>query len=250
MLRLLCSLLVIYFTLGALLFVIQRSLIYFPRGSIEHGYPELEFSNQGQVIKVIVINGGQQKALLYFGGNAEVVAYNASDFTRALPDFSVYLVNYRGYGGSSGYPNEQALYSDALVICDELSQQHASISVIGRSLGGGIATYLAAHRDISQLVLVTPFDSIEAVAQARFPLYPMKYLLRDKYNSAARSQHIKAKVLLVIAERDQVIQRVHSDKLLEAYARLSPQVEIIKHADHNDISQYPEYYQVIDAFLN
>ncbi|WP_281555970.1 alpha/beta fold hydrolase [Thalassomonas sp. RHCl1] len=249
MLKLLCSVLIIYFALGSLLFVMQRTLIYFPRGAVDHGYPELEFANQGQIIKTILVNGGQKKALLYFGGNAEAVAFNAVDFTRALPDYSVYLVNYRSYGGSSGSPNEQGLYSDALAIYDQLTGQHTSIGVIGRSLGSGIASYLAAERDISHLVLVTPFASIEAVAQAQFPIYPMKYLLKDKYNSAARSKDIKAKVLLVIAEHDRVIARVHSDKLVTAYTPLKPQVALIKNADHNDISQYPKYYQVIQAFL-
>ncbi|WDE01751.1 alpha/beta fold hydrolase [Thalassomonas actiniarum] len=229
--------------------MMQRSLIYFPSSTVDHGYPELEFASQGQVIKTILVNGGQKKALLYFGGNAETVAFNAVDFTRALPDHSIYLVNYRGYGGSSGSPNEQGLYSDALAIYDRLSGQHSSIGVIGRSLGSGIASYLAAKRDISHLVLVTPFGSIEAVAQAQFPIYPMKYLLKDKYNSAARSKDIKAKVLLVIAEHDRVIAQVHSDKLVTAYTPLKPQVELIKNADHNDISQYPKYYQVIQTFL-
>ncbi|WDE12715.1 alpha/beta hydrolase [Thalassomonas haliotis] len=249
MLKLLCSLLLIYFALGTLLFVLQRTFIYFPSNAIAHGYPELEFANQGEVIKAIVVNGGQKKALLYFGGNAETVAFNAVDFKQAFPNYSVYLVNYRGYGGSSGSPSEQGLYSDALAIYDQLSQSHSSISVIGRSLGSGIASYLAAKRDISHLVLVTPFDSIEAVAQAQFPIYPMKYLLKDKYDSAARSKDIKAKVLLVIAEHDRVIRRIRSEQLLRAYTGLKPGVELIKNADHNDIAQYPKYYQVIQAFL-
>jgi len=240
---------VLYFALGTFLFVMQRTLIYFPRGAVDHGYPEREFTNQGEVIKTIVVNGGQKQALLYFGGNAEAVAFNALDFTRALPDYSVYLVNYRGYGGSSGRANEQALYSDALSIYDQLSSQHSSIGVIGRSLGSGIASYLAAKRNISHLVLVTPFDSIEAVAQAQFPIYPMTYLLRDKYDSAARSKDIKAKVLLVIAEHDRVIRRPRSNALVAAYTPLNPGVAIIKNADHNDISQFPKYYQVIRAFL-
>ncbi|WDE08137.1 alpha/beta fold hydrolase [Thalassomonas viridans] len=229
--------------------MMQRTLIYFPRGAVDHGYPEQTFNNQGEMINTIVVNGGQQQALIYFGGNAEAVAFNAADFARVLSDFTVYLVNYRGYGGSSGSPNEQGLYSDALAIYDQVSRQHTGTAVIGRSLGSGIASYLAARRDISRLVLVTPFDSIEAVAQSQFPIYPMKYLLRDKYDSAARSKDIKAKVLLVIAEHDRVIRRARSDKLVEAFAPLKPQVEIIKNADHNDISQYPKYYQVIESFL-
>ncbi|MCK5687871.1 alpha/beta hydrolase, partial [Myxococcota bacterium] len=99
-------LLVAYIVIGALLFLSQRKFIYFPTSAIKHGYPEEIFKTGTESIVVAVVNGGREKALLYFGGNAEEVIYNAPDFAKIFAEHTVYLVNYRGYGGSSGQPTE------------------------------------------------------------------------------------------------------------------------------------------------
>ena len=241
---------VFYFGLGVLLFVMQHNFIYFPSKAVPHGYDEIEFIVQGESIKSIRLNPGKPDAIMYFGGNAEAVALNAADFAKHFPAFTIYLINYRGYGGSSGAPYEAALYADALFIFDQLSGQHASIAIIGRSLGSGVATYLGAQRDVAKLVLVTPFDSIQAMAQKSYPLYPMSLLLTDKYLSSARAKNIKAQVLVVIAEHDQVVGRAHTKKLIEAFVDNPPTVVIINESDHNNLAGYPGYYQSIAEFLS
>ncbi len=217
----------LYLLVGLLLFLFQRKFLYFPTARIDHPYARLSVENGGEATEVIVLNPGKEKAILYFGGNGESVVYNGEDFLRIFPGHTVYLVNYRGYGGSSGSPGEQGLYSDALHIFEQLKEDHSTVSVIGRSMGSGIATFLAANREVEKLALVTPFDSMQSIAQGKMPIYPMHLLLRDKYDSLGRVGSIKAKTLLIIAGKDEIIPRKNSMRLANAFPRSQVSVETV-----------------------
>jgi len=225
-------------------------MIYFPTAAKPHRYAELTLSNEGEYIKVIVLHPGQERAIIYFGGNAEAVVYTASDFERLFAGYTVYLFNYRGYGGSSGQPTEQGVFSDALVLYNQICANHSSISAIGRSLGSGVAAYLASARDIHRLVLVTPYDSILRVAQRRFPIYPLKLLLLDHYNTISRVKAIKAPTLVIMAEHDRVIPHKSSLRLVAAFPVEQITANTIKDADHNTLSEFPEYCEQLQRFMD
>ena len=193
--RILIIILFIYICIGAFLFFSQKSFIYFPTPKVEHQYDEEIYSFNDAVVKVVVVNKGNKNAVLYFGGNAEAVESNASGFAESFPNYTIYLVKYRGYGGSSGEPSEEKIYSDALNIFDNLKRRHPKVYVVGRSLGSGVATLIASKRDVKKLALITPYDSIQSLAQESFPIFPMFILLRDKYNSVDRAKSIKATTL-------------------------------------------------------
>ena len=93
------------------------------------------------------------------------------------------MVHYRGYGGSTGNPSEKGLRHDALAIYRHLKKNHVDILVIGRSLGTSLAIDVAAEFEPKGVLLITPFDSIEAVAQRVVPFLPIRMLLRDPYLS-------------------------------------------------------------------
>lgn len=207
------------YTVGGMsLYLLQRNLMYFPSEKINHSLPVEHFSVENEKIKVLVINKGMAKAVIYFGGNAETVARNARSYTDLFPDYTIYLVNYRGYGGSTGSPTEAALYADAKAIYDSIQDRHQQISIIGRSLGTGVATYLASVRAVDRMILVTPYDSIEEVAYGRYPIYPILFLLTDKYDSAARVRDISAKTLIILAEHDVVIPLENSRRLDQSFS--------------------------------
>lgn len=239
-----------YLLIGIMLFVFQRNFLYFPSANSSHGLTIEAFSNQGQRIEVVVLNAGNERAILYFGGNAEAVIGSAPDLAKALPEQTLYLVNYRGYGGSSGSPTEQALYSDAQFIYDAVANRHASISVIGRSLGTGVGTLLASTRAVSKLVLITPYDSIQRIAQDRFPLYPMSLLLKDKFNSLDRVLAVESKTLVILAEHDEVIPAKYSVRLIDAFPEQQVSVEIIAGTGHNSLSSGAGYYALLQDFID
>jgi pimeloyl-ACP methyl ester carboxylesterase len=174
---------------------------------------------------------------------------NVADFAAAFPDRAVYLVNYRGYGGSTGRPSEAALLSDAVATYDWVAARHDRIAVVGRSLGSGVAVALAAQRPVDRLVLVTPFDSIANVAADHFPFFPVRWLLRDRYDSLQRIGEVRAPVLVLIAEHDEVVRRARSDALIAAIPADIRHTVLIRGATHNDISSFPAYWQTLQNFL-
>jgi pimeloyl-ACP methyl ester carboxylesterase len=96
---------------------------------------------------------------------------------RSVSDYAVYLLNYRGFGGSGGSPSEEAIAEDALALFDQVYASHPQIAVVGRSLGSGVAVRLASQRPVQQLILVTPYNSLEEIAEQQYPWLPVKWLL-------------------------------------------------------------------------
>lgn len=209
----------------------------------------MTLQNEGASINVIILNEGYENAILYFGGNAESMAQSSDYIAQQFPTFTVYLMDYRGYGGSTGEPTEEGLYSDALKLYDTIKPKHSRISIGGRSLGSSIATYVAAHREVSKLALITPFDSIVNVANGRYPIYPVSFLLHDKYDSKSRVKHIKAKTFIVMAQNDKIITRERTQQLIDAFDPSQLEVMIIENRGHIDISSDAKYYKIMQDFI-
>jgi pimeloyl-ACP methyl ester carboxylesterase len=242
--------LLVYVGSCLLLYVGQRRLLYFPRAEVTQAAAEtLWLPSAGETLKIWKLGGAGAGAILYFGGNAEDVARNIPDYAQWFPDRAVYLVNYRGYGGSSGVPSEAALFQDALNIYDALAVRHDQLAVIGRSLGSGVAVFLAAARPVSRLVLVTPFDSVERIARRVLPVFPTAWLLEDRFDCLSRVPAIRAPVLAIVAEQDGVIPRPHADALVAAFPPAQIDVRIIRDAGHNTVHLLPDYARSLQGFL-
>jgi esterase/lipase len=238
-----------YVGMGFFLYLNQRDFLYFPTPDTPTAYKHMTLQNEGASINVIILNEGHKNAILYFGGNAESMAKSSDYIAKQFPAFTVYLMDYRGYGGSTGEATEKGLYSDALKLYDAIKPKHNLISVGGRSLGSGIATYVAAHREVSKLALITPFDSIVNVAQERYPLYPVHLLLHDKYDTVSRVKQIKAKTFIVIAQNDKVVSRERTEALIRAFDPEQLEMAVIENRGHSDISSDERYYRIMQAFI-
>ena len=248
------------------LYLAQDSMIFFPqpldddmRARVTKRQPRAEeimlatadgHRLQGWFVRSAA-GSGDAPVLIYFGGNAEEV----SGFTmeaRELPGISLALFNYRGYGRSDGVPSEQALFADAVTIYDAIAVRpgvdRKHIIAMGRSLGSGVATHLATRRPLSAVVLVTPYDSIAAVARAKYPFALVDVLLKHPFDSLALAPKIAVPMLALIAERDSVIAPAHAMTLLKAWRGPVTPV-VIERADHNDISSHPRYWPAVRDFL-
>ena len=137
---------------------------------------------------------------------------------------------------------------DAVALYDHVRATHSEVSVVGRSLGSGVAVQLASGRDVSRLALVTPFDSLVNVARTHFQWLPVGLLMLDRFDSAREAPAIAADVLVIIAEADEIIPRGRSDALIEAF-RSRPRVVVLEGARHNDIDLDSRYLDEIAAFL-
>jgi pimeloyl-ACP methyl ester carboxylesterase len=240
----------LYAGLCLLMFLTQRSQIYYPvREAAAAPVAAAMLVDVGEArLKVWTVAGPGRAALLYFGGNAEDVGASIGRFAERLPDHSLYFVNYRGYGGSSGEPSERALVADAIALYDHLRTRYAEIHVLGRSLGSGVAVQLASERDVDRLALVTPFDSLVNVARVHVPWLPVGLLMRDRFDSASRAPAVASATLIVVAESDEIVPRGRSDALVRAF-RERPRVVVLEGARHNGIDLDPRYLDEVGAFL-
>jgi pimeloyl-ACP methyl ester carboxylesterase len=253
--RTLMSLIVIlaalYLALCAALFVFQRALIYFPQPRAV-GTPAtlLTLPVDDVQVQVSVRSHEGPNALIYFGGNAEDVSRNLPGFTQAFPDYALYLLHYRGFGGSSGSPSEEAIARDALALFDRVHASHSNIAVVGRSLGSGVAIRLASQRPVARLVLITPYNSLEELASRQFRGFPVKWLLSDKFESWRYASHITVPTRLIAAEHDEVIPRASTQRLYRHFANGVASLQVIAGTGHNSISDNPEYFKALGAGLS
>lgn len=249
MLKILLIALMIYGLACLFLYIKQRDMLFFPTAeSHAAAASPLWLESQQQRLKIWQFNEGKP-ALLYFGGNAEAVERNIIHFRHIFKTYTVYLMNYRGYGGSSGSPSEKTLFEDALAVYDFIAKQHPSISAVGRSLGSGIACYLATEREIDKLVLITPYDSVTNLAQSHYPFFPVKWLLKDPFDSLDRAASISNRTLVLMAEYDQIVPLSRSRNLINAFIKTRVESHIIPGAGHNDISENPLYQTLLSAFM-
>lgn len=187
--------------------------------------------------------------LVYFGGNAEEVSWLVSSAGQ-YAGWSLLLVNYRGYGRSEGKPGEAELFADALRIYDYAASraQDGRVAVMGRSLGSGVAVYLAAQRPVAGVILVSPYDSVESVAKGIYPFLPISLMLKHRFDSISRAPGIRAALLCLVASADRVIPRPHSERLYAAWGG-PKQWREIRPADHDSLAGDPAYWRSIAAFL-
>ncbi len=240
----------LYLALCAALFVFQRALIYFPQpAALETPASLLTLTVDDAHIQVSVRPHAGPKALIYLGGNAEDVSRNLPAFSQAFPEHALYLMHYRGFGSSTGSPSEEALARDALTLFDRVYDSHPQIAIVGRSLGSGVAVRLASQRPASRLILITPYNSLEGLAAQRFRWFPVRWLLKDRFESGRYAAHITVPTLMIEAEHDEVIPRTSTERLYRHFAPGVATLKVIPGVGHNSISDSPDYLKLMGAGL-
>src|SRR5215213_1509307 len=176
---------------------------------------------------VLVCNGN--------GGDRWLRAELAAALNRM--GLSVLLFDYRGYGGNPGRPTEDGLAADARAAQAWLAARPEvdpdRIAYFGESLGAAVALRLAVERPPAALLLRSPFTSLTDVARLHYPWLPVKWLLTDRYGSAARVAQLTVPLLVIAGERDQIVPTALSRRLYDAASAPKRSV-LVPGADHND----------------
>ncbi len=248
-----------------LVYLTQERLIFFPQRldertafGIEQSYPRAEafelVAEDGVRLRGWLVGGPIRRPsplVIYFGGNGEEVSWLVPEFSR-VSDWAALLVNYRGYGLSEGQPSETMLYRDALALYDRATRRpdidSGRVIVMGRSLGTGVATYLASQRPVAGVVLISPYDSLVQVARGAYPFLPVNLLLRHRFDAAARAPSIQAPLLALVAARDDIVRPERSRQLVQAWGGPA-RLEVLDGVDHNTIHSHPGYWRLIGAYL-
>jgi len=247
-------------------YVRQDKMIFFPQrisqqelSVIHKRYKNVEDvslkTKEGVTIRGWMVKGpsvGRSPLIMYFGGNAEEVSYLIGE-SGEFRGWSLALMNYRGYGLSEGRPGERALFDDAVVIYDHFSHRGdvdpKRIIVMGRSLGTGVAVYVAQNRVVEGVILVTPYDSMTGVAREKLPFLPVSFLLKHKFDSVSRAPSIAAPLLALAAKDDTIVPPEHAKRLVDKWA--GPRtLEVLEGVDHNSVDSNPLYWETIRTFLS
>jgi hypothetical protein len=237
----------VYGALGVAGYLAQRKLMYFP--DTAHTLPAdvglasvaervLSAPDGARIVAWYGTARPGKPTLLYFHGNGGSLAIRAQRIARFMGEgWGVYMMTYRGYGGSSGSPSEAANVADARLAYDALVREGVaprSIVAYGESLGTGIAVQLAAQAPVAGVILESPYTSIVDVAARTYPLVPVRLILVDRYETTRYIAGIRAPLLILHGERDGVVPVSMGREL----ARLAPEPKrlvVFPDGNHSDL---------------
>jgi hypothetical protein len=249
-----------YGGLLALMYVFQRSLMYFPDrsrtppaavGLSKAEEVTLKTDDGESLIAWYVSPQASKPLVIYFHGNGGALNLRADRFRWLTADgFGLLGLSYRGYGGSTGKPTESGLLLDAMAAYDFAASRVPPERIVlwGESLGTGVAVALAAERQVGGLILDAPFTSAADIGAAAYPFLPVRWLIRDSFRSDERIGRVTAPLLVLHGEQDRVIPIRFGEKLF-ALANEPKRFVRFPLGQHSNLDDHgaPE---VVRAFLN
>jgi fermentation-respiration switch protein FrsA (DUF1100 family) len=238
---------VVYVAVGLAAYLGQRKLLYFP--DREHTLPaEMGLDDVEERVlttadgeRLIVWYGPAQPGrptLLYFHGNGGSLAARAPRIGRFMEEgWGIYMMTYRGYGGSSGSPSEAANVADARLAYHALVREGvvpSSIIAYGESLGSGIAVRLASELPMAGVILDAPYTSIVDVAAQAYPFLPVRLFLTDRYETTRYIGGVRVPLLILHGARDGVVP-VTMGRELARIAHEPKRLVIFPNGGHSDL---------------
>lgn len=251
LLRLVLYILIGYVALTALVFFVQRWLLYLPSSNLP-SESDLQvlglqyWPASGPDYRGLVntrIQAPVKGTVMVFHGNGGV----ASDrlyYTRALAPlgYRVLLMEYPGYGGRAGTLSETAFVADAK---HSIALAHQSFGgplfLWGESLGAGVVAALAADATlpVDGVALITPWDSLPSLAQRIYWFLPARWLVRDRYDNIRNLQASDKPVAVLVAERDDIIPKDHGLRLYESI-KSPKKLWVFEQGGHNNWPRLPQ----------
>ena len=222
------SIIIAYIVVIIFVYFYQRNLLYHPS---ENNYQNdtIQFNHQEIFIKVNdeiklkswIINKDLKnfKTLVFFHGNAGDLSnriYKLNELDKL--NINILLISWRGFSGNEGYPTEKNLYEDAEAAIKWLNKKKVSNSQIilyGESLGTGVAVEIASKNNFNSIILESPFTSIENSAKIYYPYLPVKFLLKDRYDSISKIKKINSPILIMHGRKDDIVPFFMGKKLFE-----------------------------------
>ncbi len=253
-----------YAGLALIMYGCQARMIYFPTSQIEATPADVGLQYEDVTLEPAegahihgwwVPHENARGALLFCHGNAGNISHRIDsilDFHRL--GLSVFIFDYRGYGMSSGRPNEKRTYEDAAAAWRHLTEDRRiepeRIVIFGRSLGGGPAAWLAAREKPGVLIIESSFTSLVDVASHYYPYLPVRLLLRTRYPVAEYVRDVKAPVIVAHSPDDEIIPYSFGQAVYEAASEPKHWYEM--HGSHNEgfIMMGAAYAEGFDEFLS
>lgn len=191
-------------------------------------------------------NKANAPLILYFGGSSSDIT-GFFNHTQDINDFDILGFNYRGFIDSQGSPSQNKIFKDALNIYDTYAKDKEVI-LIGKSLGTGVVSYLASKRKSKAIILITPYDSISAIAKGKYPIFPIDLLLEHKFESIKYIQNVKTPIALFEVKNDLVIKKQHFDNLKSNIKNIFS-YEILEGVTHAKVMTHIDFEKKLKEIL-
>ena len=224
----LSSIVVAYLVVLVFIYFYQRNLLYHPsennyqNDEVEFNYEEVYIEVENEIkLKSWLINKdfNKFKTLLIFHGNAGDLSnriYKLNELNKL--EINILLISWRGFSGNKGSPTEKNLYKDAEAAINWLNKKNVNnnqIILYGESLGTGIAVEMAKKNNFNSIILESPFTSIENSAKIYYPYLPVKYLLKDRYDTISKIKMVESPIMIMHGEKDDVVPFSMGKELFE-----------------------------------
>ena len=257
--RLIKILSIIYIVCGIVLYFIQDLLLFHPvalpqthKFSFHQPFKEINLPVQNRNLNIIqFITGSNRKGIvLYFHGNRR----NVERYAQFVPAFTkngyeVWMLDYPGFGKSTGKLTEEAMYGDAFLLYQKAIKETEAVDLViyGKSLGTGVASNLASKNKCKQLILETPYYSLPSVAKAKFPIYPANYLIKYSFPNYEFLKRVNAPITILHGTSDEIIPFKQAEKLKKE----NPQIKLIPitGGKHNNLAQHKKFQTILDSLL-
>ena len=251
----------IYVAIALLLYIFQRSLIYHPHPTRPEpgnwNVPDMETVSLQTDDGLSLLAwwkppDGELPVMVFLHGNAGHIGYRGTKVRPFLDQgYGVLLIAWRGYSGNPGKPSENGFYADGRAALDFLDQRgfkRIRRILYGESLGTGVAVELAASGQTHSLILEAPYTSLSRVATEKFPIFPVRWLLRDQYNSISKIRKFAGPLLIIHGELDRILP-VNLAKVLFRAANEPKKGVFVMNAGHNNLYDFGGAAIVLN-FLN
>ena len=252
-------LILIYFVITVVVYFFQRKLLYHPfspqitgKGLI-HNFETINFktSDNFELKGWFHLKNSNKKTILFLHGNAGNLD-NRIDKLNFLGnmDINFLIISWRGYSGNPGNPSETGLYKDALGGIEWLNKKGISndrIILYGESLGTAITTEVAQNENFAGIILEAPFTSMVDMGQKIYPIFPVKFLLKDKYESKNKIKNIKSPILVLHGRKDKIVPFYMGEKIFEMAN--SPKFKYFTDLDDHMMSFDEKLVNEIDLFI-
>jgi uncharacterized protein len=214
---------------------------------------EVQISVPGATLTALHFKQPKARGLVFYlhgnAGNLETWLTSTEFYHRN--GFDLFMIDYRGYGRSTGQIESQAqLHADVRAAYDLIAPQYRGrpIAVLGRSLGTALAAKLAGDVQPALTILVSPYSSMRDMAREQYPFVPLA-LLRYPLDTGEYLSRMRTRALLIHGEADELIPITHSERLLRQSASAFTQLLRVPQAGHNNIHQFETYIDGLSAAL-
>ena len=214
-----------YFLITVFLFFYQRKLLYHPNvnsfdsHSLDHKVEKVLIPSKNDLVAWHYKNNENYKTLVFFHGNAGGLSnrvYKLNELSKLKLNYLIFA--YRGFNGNNGKPTEEGIYKDSKAVINWLNSKgikKKDIILYGESLGGAVAIEIAQKESFAGIILESTFTSMIDMGQKYYPIFPVSFLLKDKYETKNKIKNLNSPTLVMHGKKDKVVPFYMGEKIYD-----------------------------------